>query len=244
MQDTTRATPLPLFARIEATLRQRILDRQLAAGDKLPSEAELEQEFGVSRITVRQALSALHANGFIRKVNGKGSFVTRPHELPQLGGLTGFYEHMRAKGRAAHGRTLSFRRDATAPPHAIRALRMAPGERVSALTTLRLVDGRPLAVGTSWGAPDLMEALRRQDTESNDIMTLLEGTLGHRLSSTHIETGATRAGKRRGALLEVPEDEPLLRICFTPHDMNDQPLTHSEMFFRGDQFSYRAIIRR
>ena len=237
------STHLSLFAQIESELRQRILSNLLPAGSKLPSELELEAEFGVSRITVRQALAALHAGGLIRKINGKGSFVTQPGEATNLGPLTGFYEYMRAQGRKAHGRTVSTRPVRASAVHA-EALRIAVGTPLDAVTVLRLVDGTPLAVGITVGEPALMRALLAEDIENNDTMTLLESRLGHRLKTMHVETSAIAAGKVRGRQLDVALTAPLLRIRFTPHDTSDRPLCWSEMYFRGDGFSYKAVVRR
>ena len=90
--DTAADPALPLFAQIKARLRQDILEKRLPAGQKLPSEAQLQLAFGVSRITVRQALNELQAEGLIETLNGKGSFVTRPAGAPRLGMLAGFNE--------------------------------------------------------------------------------------------------------------------------------------------------------
>lgn len=237
------ASALPLFAQVESNLRQRILRNQLEAGSKLPSEAELEQEFGVSRITVRQALAALHASGLIHKVNGKGSFVTRPSDAPDLGPLTGFYQHMRSRGLKAHGKILAVRSVRASAIHA-EALHIAPGEPQRAITILRLVESRPLAVGTTVGPAPLLDALLEEDIETNDVMTLLESRLGHRLRNTRIDASAVLAGKLRARQLEIGEGDPVLRIRFTPHDVSDRPLCWSEMHFRGDSFSYRAVVKR
>ena len=83
--DAPAAAARPLFAQIKARLRQDILEKRLPAGQKLPSEAQMQQAFGVSRITVRQALNELQAEGLIETLNGKGSFVTRPADAPRLG---------------------------------------------------------------------------------------------------------------------------------------------------------------
>lgn len=130
---------MSLFARIEADLRQRIPENKLPQGGKLPSEAALQQEFGVSRITVRQALAALQASGLIVTVNGKGSYVTRATDAPLLGPLTGFYEHMRARGHHARRRLLSVR-TVQASADAAAALRIAPGVELTAISMLQLVD--------------------------------------------------------------------------------------------------------
>lgn len=238
-----RLTVLPLFAQVEANLRKRIIDNQLAPGSKLPSEAELEVEFAVSRITVRQALAALHAGGLIEKINGKGSFVTRPTDAPDLGSLTGFYEHMRSRGHQAHGRTLSVRQ-VKAAAAAARALKIPIGSPLTAVTTLRMVNGKPLAIGVTYGAAELMQALLREDSETNDMMTLLESRLGYRLKNTHIETSAMAAGKAHARHLGISAPDPVLRIRFTPHDISNRPVCYSEVHFRGDGFTYKAVVKR
>lgn len=237
------ATGLSLAARMASELRQQILDRRLAPGDKLPSESALERSYGVSRITVRHALDSLRASGLINKVNGKGSYVTQASDAPRLGPLTGFYEHMRARGHSALGRLVSVRQMAADAAQA-RALALPPGAPLLVVTMLRLVDDKPVAIGVSCAPPALMQALLREDIEANDMMTLLESRLGYRLYSTHIETSALRAGKARAGRLGIGPDDPVLRIRFTPHDVSDRPLVYSEMFFRGDAFSYKAVIRR
>lgn len=234
---------LPLFVQVQSSLRCAILEKRLLPGDKLPSESELEAEFGVSRITVRQALSALHADGLIEKINGKGSFVTRPANAPRLGSLTGFYEHMRARGKNASGRTLSVRTEKASSAVA-KALKLEEGTPLTTVTMLRLINGEPIAIGRTQMSPELAQALLVLDLETNDVMSLLESPLGYRLKSTHIEASALKAGKRRGELLQVAPEAPVLCVRFTPHDISDEPLLFSEMYFRADRFAYRAVIQR
>lgn len=233
----------PLFVQVQSNLRRDILEHRLLPGDKLPSEAELEKKFSVSRITVRQALSALLAEGLIEKINGKGSFVTRPVNAPRLGSLTGFYEYMRSRGKQASGRTLSVR-SSKASRVVAAALKLEPGALLTSITLLRLIDGEPIAVGVTQALPDIANALLAQDINHMDMMSLLESPLGYRLKSTHIEAGAAKAGAMKARLLQIPADAPLLRICFTPYDISEQPLLFSEMYFRADRFTYRAVIQR
>jgi GntR family transcriptional regulator len=232
-----------LFARVADSLRNDILTNRMVPGHKLPSESALEGSFGVSRITVRQALASLHAEGLIEKVNGKGSFVTRPNELPDMGPLTGFYEHMRKQGRQAVGRILSVR-EVSAPVAAAQALEVPVGHPLVALRSLRLVDGKPLAFVLAYGEPALMRALIQEDVNTNDVVVLLETRLGHRLRSNRIEARAIPASAALARLLDVARGAPLLRIDFTPVDVSGQSMVYSEMFFRGDSFSYKAVVKR
>lgn len=239
----TPAATVSLFAQVQASLRSDILKNKLLPGAKLPSEAELEKSFGVSRITVRHALSALHAEGLIEKVNGKGSFVTRPDDAPRLGALTGFYTHMRASGEVARGKTLAVRAGKASAVVA-EALHITPGTPLLTATVLRFVNDEPIAYGVLQAEPALTQAMLAQDLNVNDVMVVLESRLGYRLKSSHIEAGAVAAGKMRGRLLQVDEAAPLLRIRFTPHDVTGKPLVFSEMYFRADRFNYKAVLKR
>jgi len=232
-----------LFSRLADSLRQDILANRMPPGHKLPSESELQASFGVSRITVRQALSSLHAEGLIEKVNGKGSFVTRPNELPDMGPLIGFYEHMRKQGRNAIGRILSVR-EIGAPAAAAHALDVPVGHTLLTMRSLRLVDGKPLALVQAFAEPALMRSLIQEDVNTNDVVVLLETRLGHRLRSNRIEAQAIPANASHAKLLEVERGAPLLRIDFTPIDASGQSMVYSEMYFRGDSFTYKAIVKR
>lgn len=240
---TNPAGALPLFAQVEADLRQRIVANELAPGTQLASEAAMSAHYGVSRITIRQALAMLRSDGLIDKINGKGSFVTRPADAPPLGPLTGLSEHLRAQGHSAHGRTLSLREVAARGVPAA-ALRVAPGTPLLALRTLRYADERPLALATTHAAPPLMQALLREDINRFDLMTLLEARLGLRLQCTQVETEAVAANASQARTLALPPGAPLLRIDFVPLDLSGRALFHSRMWFRGDGFRYRAVVRR
>nr|WP_314705654.1 GntR family transcriptional regulator [uncultured Comamonas sp.] len=242
-QEQKIQTDLPLFAQVQQSLRQSILEKQLAPGQKLPSESKLQAQFGVSRITVRQALSALQAEGLVETFNGKGSFVTRPSNAPQLGMLTGFYEHMRSKGHHAQGKTLSVR-TVKASVRVAQSLKLAVGAPLTCISHVRLVDGEAIVCGKLFAPPAMAEALLAHDLETADTMSVLEANLGYRLESTHIEASAVAAGVERGKILNVAPDTPLLYVSFVPHDIENQPLIYAQMYFRPDKFTYRAVIRR
>lgn len=234
---------LPLFAQIKASLRQDILEKRLPAGQKLPSEAQMQLAFGVSRITVRQALRELQAEGLIETLNGKGSFVTRPADAPRLGMLAGFKELLRTHGRAAGGKTISTR-TGPVPAHVARALKLMPGVRVTVSRAVFTADGVPAAFVKSYYEPTLGRDTLSDRLALEDAMTLLEEDLGFRLDRTQITATALKAGRVRGFLLGVPVDTPLLYMRFVPHDVTGLALLYSDVYFRPDQFTYRAVVRR
>ena len=80
MEDTFSGA-LPLYQRVRNYLEDLILEGQFEPGDQLPSEKDLQNQFGVSRITVRRALQDLSNEGKIQRVAGKGSFVLKPRRV-------------------------------------------------------------------------------------------------------------------------------------------------------------------
>jgi len=234
---------LPLFAQVKHSLRQDILDKRLRAGQKLPSEAQLQLSFGVSRITVRQALSELKSEGLIETINGKGSFVTRPVTAPRLGMLAGFKESIRTRGRVAGGRLLSVR-TGPAPERVARALGLAPRTSVRIVRAIFLADGVPTAYVQSYYEPTLGREILSERLATEDALSVLEEELGFRLDQTRISATAVKCGRVRGFLLEVPADTPLLHMRFIPIDITGLALMYSDVYFRPDQFTYRATVRR
>lgn len=243
VESASAGSELPLFAQVQQSLRQSILEGTLGPGEKLPSESKLQTLFNVSRITVRQALSALQADGLVETFNGKGSFVTRPANAPKLGMLSGFFDHMRSKGREASGRILSVRtgKASAAVAHAIR---VPIGTSVTGITTLRTLDGVPVCYGRVSLLPELAKRVLAHNLETIDVMQILEASLGFRLEQVLIEASAEQAGRERAKVLEVAPDAALLCVTFVPHDIEGRPLLFARMYFRSDKFSYKAVVRR
>lgn len=136
--------PLPLYLQLARRLRGMIADGQ---GDgALPSERELAERFGVSRVTVRKALRELIAEGLLHQRQGAGTFVNRsPHVEQRLSALTSFSEDMQSRGMEAGSRWLS-RTVAVATPEEAMALGLPPGAKVARLHRLRLAGGVPMAL--------------------------------------------------------------------------------------------------
>ncbi|AGW94168.1 GntR family transcriptional regulator [Ralstonia pickettii DTP0602] len=234
---------LPRFKEIENEIRQRIVSNTLGPGAKLPSEAELMTEFSVSRITVRQALAGLHNAGLIEKVNGKGSFVTRPTDTPSLGALAGFYETARARGKLAYGKLVAVRL-VRAPAFVAAALDLDASEKVLSVATVRYWDDAPVAYFNLMGREPLMRRLAQEDLETNDAMSLFESRLGYRFKEVTMESSAVAAPAEVARRLGVAEGDPLLRLRSTPYDIEGAPLFCGELLFRPDRYAYKWTLRR
>lgn len=133
----------PQYRQIEQVLRERIAF--LAPGERLPSDTELCVEFGVSRMTARNAMERLTADGLIRREPGRGSFVAQPAPHRRANRLMTFTQEMRRAGRAPSSRVLT---RVLRPSSAAEAagLGIPVRQPVVHLRRLRLADGQPVAL--------------------------------------------------------------------------------------------------
>lgn len=139
-----RKKPIPLYHQAYELFLRRLQSGEWAEGDRLPREADLCSECGMSRITIRQALEALKTEGYLTSRQGKGTFVRpRPVER-QLNTFYSFSDRLPADGRQPRSVVLSCRACA-ADDAAAQKLGLAPGESVFRVVRLRCLGEEPFA---------------------------------------------------------------------------------------------------
>lgn len=235
--------PQSLHAQLRDALRARILDGRLVPGDKLPSEAELTDEHGVSRITVRQALGALQAEGLIVKVHGKGAFVSHPKASQSLNQLQGLDEALALEQHSVSSKRLAWR-EVKAPSGVARQLQMAPGESVYHLQTLRYVDRKPLSVNNSYLPRSLGEKLKRVDFSRRDLIDVFEHEGGLKIGEAQLEIGAAIARAQDAKLLGIANGAPVLEVERLIHLADGGPIHVEFAVYRADTFRYKLSLRR
>jgi len=235
--------PQSLHAQLRDALRARILDGRLVPGAKLPSEAELTAEHGVSRITVRQALGALQAEGLIVKVHGKGAFVSHPKASQSLNQLQGLNEALAMEQHAVSSKRLAWR-EIKAPSAVARQLRLTAGESVYHLQTLRYLDREPLSVNNSYLPRFLGEKLTRVDFSRRDLIDVFENEGGLKIGEAQLEIGAGLARPQDARLLELEQGAPVLEVGRLLHVAEGGPIHVEWAVYRADRFRYKLNLRR
>lgn len=139
--------PVLKYVRVRDYLRS-LVTHELAVGDAIPSERLLCERFGVSRMTVRQAVDALVVDGLLEREQGRGTFVA-PTKLDLEVRLASFGEEMRRRGMVPSSTVLAAEQIAASPDIAD-ALELLPGEPVFYLYRVRCADGEPMAIEQTW----------------------------------------------------------------------------------------------
>ena len=236
-------TPLPLYAQIKDVLRTRILDGSYAPHSQMPSEYELCAMFGVSRITVRQALGDLQKEGLLFKLHGKGTFVSRPKAFQNVSSLQGFAEAMSSMGYEIVNQLRSFRVVKAGRQVAAR-LDIEEGAPVTEIHRVRLLNREPVSLELTWLPEALGKRLANADLVTRDIFLILENDCGVALGHADVAIDAMLADDDTAAALRVDEASPVLRIDRLTHDAGGTPIDYEHLYFRGDAFQYRFRIDR
>ena len=189
----------------------------------LPSESELSDEFGASRVTVRRALELLRDEDLIAARQGFGWYVAGEPVRQQLGRLGTIEDQLEAGGRHAQRRVLEFG-FTSSPPHVRTVLGV---DQVLRVKRLNLADGEPFAGVTVWCPSELGASLSRRDVEQRPFYELL----GVRLRGAIQTIGADAAETEDAALLGVPIGAPLLRCERVTTDTAGHPVLLSEHLF-------------
>ncbi|MFI0983518.1 GntR family transcriptional regulator [Streptomyces sp. NPDC021093] len=208
---------------ITAALREAIADGRYPVGSTLPSESELAGLHGVSRGTVRQAVSSLLAEGLVGSRQGARSVVLSTAPRQSFGELRSFSEWAWASGHTPGGLVLASERAGASHQEAA-LLRLAPGSPVLRVRRLRTLDGSPVllerTVYTGWTA-DAVEALP-DDCES--VTRALRDATGLVFAHGEHHLDAVAAGTADAKELGVRRGSPLLRVRRTTTTADGRPV--------------------
>ena len=235
--------PQPLYARLRDELRAGILEGRLQPHAKLPSESEMTAAYGVSRITVRQALGDLQKEGLIVRLQGKGAYVAQPRASQQLNRLEGLAEAMAGSGQQVHSKRLSLKTVRASAEVAAR-LQLPARTEVVQLTTLRYLERQPLSVNVSHFAPGLGERIARIDLSGRDLIEVLEHECRQPVARADLEIRAEAMPAREAKLLQVEEGVPALKVQRVVLAAGGQPLQTESAVYRADVFGYRLSLTR
>lgn len=235
-------SPQPLYLQIKDVLKQRILDGVYQPHQKLASENELMAAFGVSRITVRQALRDLHNEGLVFSAQGKGTFVSKPKATQSLQSLQGFEESMAAAGYATSSKLISMQ--PRKPSKDIQAaLRLGKKDDVVEVKRVRYLNREPVSIDISYFPMDIGERLAGRDL-GRDLFPMLENELGIPLGMADIKIGASVPDDEAQKLLKLPASEPLLKVERLTYDTGGRPIDFEYLLIRGDAYQYQFRIQR
>lgn len=231
--------PTPAYLEIAGFLRDLIGAAE--PGDRLPSDAELCQRFGVSRMTARQAVQLLVNEDLVYRHRGKGTFVAARTVPRLLGSPLSFSESMRRRGLRASSQVLAAGMIDPQPAES-KALGLAEGQQAALLERLRLADGLPMAIERALVTPSCAAVLD-DDLERGSLHAAFE-RLGRIPMRAYARVSARRVTARERRLLALDAGEVVLSERRIISDQDGIPLEHTETRYAASRYEFEAVLRR
>lgn len=237
MDSLNNLTGIPQYIRIREDLRGRILSGDLNRGEKLPSEEELSESYGVSRMTLRQGMSDLVEEGLLYRKQGVGTFVALQHFARDHSFLQNFFENSRQNGLSVDEKILEMN-VVPARFQVAKALDLKEGEQVIRLKTLRIVEGNPVTIHEAFFSFDKFSDFDENHVEnfSKDLLAYYNSR-GFKVRRGVQRLDARSAEPEVAALLHVEVGTPILYKERTLYTEEGIPVEFLSCYNRGDLYS-------
>ena len=232
----------PRHEQISDHLRQQIEEGTYGVDDKLPSENELGERFGVSRVTVRRALQTLESEGYIYRRQGLGSFVQERRAPQGLVRLTDFAQDMAQAGLEATSQVEHHAPEE--PPVDVAARLDLDDVQVMRLDRVRLGDGRPVAFDRTWLPMFYAQLLEDHDLTRETIYGILERDYDIPVLRGRYRITAAEADADTAEALDVEPGRALLLIHRLSLTQGDKPVYFQRRYYRSDRVAYELELAR
>lgn len=233
----------PLYLQLVEILETEIREK-MEANEKLLSERELTQVYGVSRITVRLALQELEKRGLVYKVHGKGTFVSEVgHQSVDLSTTYSFTEQMRRVGRVPKTQILSFER-VQATEYLAQRLQVAIGDPIFELERLRLADGIPMMLERTYVPALLFDFLSEEMLQQKPLYEIFAEDYGQIIRLAEEEFYASIALENEARLLNIQNGAAVLHLIRKTYNDKNRIIEYTFSIARADQFRYKISHTR
>jgi GntR family transcriptional regulator len=225
----------PLYLQIASAIESGIADGRYEPGYRFPPEPELAASLGVSRLTLRQALTVLERRGLIDRLVGRhgGTFVRKWHVDRDLTSFAGFSEQLRRQGLVAGAKVLSAC-ELPATPAVADGLDIAEGSAVFEVQRLRLASGTPVVLECSSFPAEAFPGLLDEPLDQS-LYGLLGDRYGRRPTHAREVLDPVAADRRAAKLLGVGAGTPVLLVERTAFDGEGTPVEYATDLFAGDR---------
>jgi len=239
MLDKTSSTPLHI--QLTNLLRQRIVSFDLEPDSQLPSEREMCDQYGISRITVRKAMAALQNEGLIYTTVGKGTYVAVQKLKEELRPLSSFTEDLERRGLVASSQVLNAAIVSTDEDLAGK-LRVTQGSEVVLIHRLRLANGSPIAIQTTWLPHEYCPEILHHDLAARSIFDILRMEYGLTLAHADTDITASLARFEECRLLGVVPPSAVLVCDQTTYLDSGEVIEFVHSIFRGDKYTLQTHL--
>jgi GntR family transcriptional regulator len=236
----TTTAGLPIYQRIARILRSRIFHSLYLPGSSIPSENELAREFGVARLTVRQAIQELRREGALIARRGSGTFVPPGFRMVRPVHFVGYLEDLVLQSLTLVTELKGIRPvDATAEVRD--AYRLAKGAKVIRFDRLRYTDGKPAQYSINYLLPQIARKLSLEKLGPGSLSEMLSREAGIEITSATQRITAVAANRETSRMLGVAVGAPLLFSQTLGFEVL-RPVNFAHVYYRPEHVFFTAEL--
>ena len=229
--EISRNTFEPLYYQIREDIREKINSNEYPPNSMIPSEAELCEHYGVSRVTVRRAILDLVQEGLLNRGKGKGTFVSENYGLTTMNGVQSFSQELLGLNMRPSAKLLSCKiRNADLSLR--KTMGLNDGDKVATISRLRLVNNEPCMVEVMNFPYSLVPGIEKEDLEQS-IYCLLKGKYQQEVVTAKDILEPIIIGEYESNLLELTMPSAGLRTNRVGCDANNRVIEYSTHIIPG-----------
>jgi len=226
---------IPIYYQLFKYFENQIREGQLQPGDALPTEMEIAERYGISRMTVRRAISELVAAGMVYTQKGKGTFVARPRLDKVVFNLNNFYDEIKQKGMIPRAELLEAR-IIKADEKLAEMLGIAVNTRCLYFRIVITADGEPLAYETKYTVYTKQTPILESQLKDPLLSRLAAAHSDSIPSSSKKVLMASKATEEEAKVLGVSPGIPVFFMVQTIYDADSKIIAWGKSIFRGDRY--------
>lgn len=225
----------PIYVTIRDSIKHRVDEGVWTIGDRLPSERDLAEEFAVSRMTLRQAVSLLVDEGVLERRVGSGTYVASRRVQEKMRGTTSFTEIVTSQGKAASSRLISYQKKLASETE-MHQLGLTVKDYVIRMERVRYADGLPVVYEVASIPEKLIRGVDKKAVTEHFFQTLIDS--GYAIGKSQQTIYAKTASDRVAAYLGLQKGHAILALTQVSYFTDGQPFEYVRSQYVGDRFEF------
>ena len=226
---------VPAYIRIHDAIKKEIDGGVWEIGQRLPSERDLADDYEVSRMTLRQAITLLVEEGILERRVGSGTYVASHRVQEKMRGTTSFTEIVRSQGKTPSSQLISYQRK-TANETEIQQLQLKATANVVRMERVRFADNVPLVFEVASIPEKLIQSFNQEDITEHFFQTLTDN--GYEIGKSEQTIYAKNASERVANYLKVPKNHAVLALTQVSYFTDGRPFEYVHSQYVGDRFEF------
>lgn len=228
-----KSSIVPIYYQLKEYIKDQIKNGVWKAEELIPSERELTEQFQINRMTVRQSITELVHEGFLRKQRGVGTFVTQPPSGRSLAKLTSFSTDIL---NLKPGSRLLAMNVIPAPQKTKEQLGLSDELQIIEIIRIRTADNEPIALEQVHLIYDKASPLLNENFENRSIYKILEEVCGYRLTRVAQTIEIAACTPEEAAHLDIDPTDAALLMERVTYLENGEPIEFARCIYRADRY--------